>query len=334
MTPFRRIKHIGDGHFGRVELEYDEGLKRYCAAKYLENTAFVSPDFTEAQAMVLGRHDNVVTVYSTDTEDGTPVIRMEYMKDGSVAKRYGLEAAPVRDALLIMEAACRGIQHIHTVGLLHRDIKPANLLLDDEHTVKVTDFGLACESRDAENSIGVPYFAHLPPESIKDGTGTITSIAGDIYSLGLTTYRLLNSDRRVRPRLETDSSIPHSETWMPYIHQSLRRAVTRALHEDPGKRIQTASDFRHALGNARPRVSWQPDVGQATRHAWTGSSIEGTDWRARISRNSTGHQFTIDRCLPNRAWRAHNADKGIYDTESEALDHAAEVLQRVATEGK
>jgi serine/threonine protein kinase len=79
--------------------------------------------------MELGKHDNVVQVYSAEIEGATPVIRMEYLEEGSVAGKFGRDALPVREALQIMEAACRGVTHIHHVGLLHRDIKPANLLL-------------------------------------------------------------------------------------------------------------------------------------------------------------------------------------------------------------
>jgi serine/threonine-protein kinase len=156
MAPFTHQRHLGRGFFGRVELEYDQGLNRLCAAKYIENTALTLNDFGEAQAMELGKHDNVVQVYSAEIEGKTPVIRMEYLDGGSVADRYGRDAVPVLEALRIMEAACRGIEHIHGVGLLHRDIKPANLLLHPLHTVKVSDFGLACDSIDAADETQCP----------------------------------------------------------------------------------------------------------------------------------------------------------------------------------
>lgn len=336
MAPFRRIRHLGDGFYGSVELDYDEGLNRFCAAKYITHTAFSGADFTEAQAMELGKHDNVVSVFSTDEENGTPVIRMEYMEDGSVADKYQLDAAPVRDAVLIMEAACRGIAHIHTVGLLHRDIKPANLLLGHPHTVKVSDFGLACEKGEPEGGSGFPYFPHLPPESIKDGTRTVTTVQGDVYALGLTAYRLLNGDRRVRPKLETNTSIPAADAWMPYIHRALRAAVTKALHRDPAKRTQSASDFRHALERARPQVNWRLSADSTNSNSqpvWEGSALDGTEWRARVSRRSTDFQFTVERCLPAKAWRSQNSDKRTFQTESDALTYGATVLQRIAGQG-
>lgn len=233
MAPFIYQRHLGDGFFGRVELEFDEGLNRPCAAKYIENTSFTLNDLGEAQLMELGRHDNVVQVYSAEIEGATPVIRMEYLEEGSVAGKFGRDALPVREALQIMEAACRGVEHIHRLGLLHRDIKPANLLLHPLHTVKVSDFGLACHSVDVESGTAIPYLAHLPPEAFADGTMAITDVTGDVYALALTMYRLLNGDRVVRPKLDVRLPVPIEKDWKPYIHKSLRTAVTKALTPTP-----------------------------------------------------------------------------------------------------
>src|SRR5258707_656510 len=152
--------------------------------------------------MELGKHHNVVQVYSAEIESATPVIRMEYLEEGSVAGQFGRDVLPVREALQIMEAACRGVTHIHHVGLLHRDIKPANLLLHPLQTVKVSDFGLVCHPVDVGSGTAMPYLAHLPPEAFADGTMAIIDVTGDVYALALTTYRLLNGDRVIRPKLD------------------------------------------------------------------------------------------------------------------------------------
>lgn len=332
MTPFTRVRELGHGFFGRVYLEYDVGMGRHCAAKYLENNGLLISEHAEAQAMLLGESDNVVEIYSTDTDEGTPVIRMEYLKNGSVADRYGQDPAPVLEALRIMEAACRGVEHIHAVDLLHRDIKPANILLDDKHVAKVSDFGLACQAGDVEDT-PIPYAAHLPPESRE--TGSITDTLGDVYGLGMTAYRLLNGDRRVRGKLDTHTTpVPAPDDWLPYIHKPLRRAVTKALHPDPRKRTKSAGDFRHALEKARPTVSWSESADKP--HSWTGSSLDGTNWKAAITQNAskTEHAFTIYRQLPGKEFRApKRSDFGEFNSLAMALDHAATVLQRVAARG-
>ena len=338
MAPFTHRQHLGDGFSGHVELEYDEGLNRLCATKYITNTGFALNDLGEAQLMELGKHDNVVQVYSAEIEGTTPVIRMEYLEQGSVAAKYGRDAVPVLEALQIMEAACRGVEHIHRIGLLHRDIKPANLLLHPLHTVKVSDFGLACDSLDVGSGAITSYLPHLPPESLIDGTKAITQVTGDVYALALTTYRLINSDRVVRPKLDARVPLPIAKDWKPYVHKSLRNAVTKALNSDPRKRTQSAREFRHALEKARPVVSWRealPDAHSPSElRVWFGSAVDGTDWRARVVGSAnTSVKFGVERRLHGKRWRAQNTDNLTAASLPEVLAFAAAVLQRIAVSG-
>ena len=147
--------------------------------------------------MVAAEHDHVVTVYSAELEGGQPVIRMEYLPDGSVADRYSGNPVPVAEAIRIMADACRGVEHLHVRGILHRDIKPGNLLLTPTCNVKVSDFGLACPIANASGAPQTAYRRHLPPEAASQGTGIITT-RGDVYAAGVTAYRLLNGDQALK----------------------------------------------------------------------------------------------------------------------------------------
>jgi serine/threonine-protein kinase len=263
---------------------------------------------------------------------------MEYLEQGSVAAKYGRDAVPVLEALQIMEAACRGVEHIHHIGLLHRDIKPANLLLHPLHTVKVSDFGLACRSLDIGAGAITSYLPHLPPESFVDGTKAITHVTGDVFALALTTYRLINSDRVVRPKLDARASLPTATEWKPYVHKSLRNAVKKALTPNPEKRTQSARAFRYALEKSRPVVSWQevlPDaLAPGDLRVWVGSTVDGTDWRAHITKSSSAAvKFGVERRLPGKQWRAQNNNNLTAASLAEALPSAAEVLQRIAVAG-
>jgi serine/threonine-protein kinase len=143
---YQSIRCLGSGYFGEVWLEHDDALDRPCAAKYVDPSRLAPAlnGYAEAQAMIAGEHDNVVSVYSADMVAGAPVIRMEYLPEDSVQDKYAGVPAPVRDAVRLAEEACRGVQHLHSCGLLHRDVKPANLLLTGDGRVKVCDFGLSC----------------------------------------------------------------------------------------------------------------------------------------------------------------------------------------------
>jgi len=340
------IARLGGGYFGEVWLEYDDGLDRPCACKYL-NVHRLSAGvdvYAEAKVMMAARHDNVVQVYAADDVNGQPVIRMEYLSAGSVQDMYGGDPVPVFEAVRFMEDACRGVEHLHNRGILHRDVKPANLLLADDGSIKVGDFGLACVRSAVSAGPSYAYVGHLPPESLASGgTGVIESDVGDVYALGVTAYRLLNGDDMLRATLSGVTDIadvivrgrfPDRRVWQPHVHDRLRRVVRKAMHLDPSRRYATAASFRHHLEQARPAVSWWPSVSPAWR-GWEGAGTgDRTTWRSRIDARPRGaYVFTIERRLPGRTYRKLAADSQSFSDARSALRHASTVLARVAEAG-
>jgi serine/threonine protein kinase len=271
-------------------------------------------------------------------ENGEPVIRMEYLPNGSVDDKHNGSPVPVEEAVRIMEDACRGISHLHAQGILHRDIKPANLLLADSGRVKVSDFGLACELADAKTAPPRSYPMHLPPETANAGTG-ITTIAGDIYAAGVTAYRLLNGDQTLRAVIQSGADVrdliakgkyPDRKLWLHHIHSSLRRVINKAMHIDPDKRYADAGTFRRALEQARPKVSWWPGA-PVNGLGWEGAAVDGTAiFRAVVEPTRRGFRFNVERRLSGKAWRRFAADAFDATTEAEAIAHAEVVLGRIA----
>jgi serine/threonine-protein kinase len=342
--PYQQQQYLGGGHFGEVYLEMDTGLGRPCAAKYLDPTLLTpgAEAFAEAKAMVTAEHDDyVVAVYSAQLEGRKPVIRMEYLPDGSVDDKHGGNPVPVAEAIRVMEDACRGIEHLHVCGILHRDIKPGNLLITPTGSIKVSDFGLSCPIATAAGATQSWYTRHLPPEAASHKTG-ITTRAGDIYAAGVTAYRLLNGDHSLRGivtpgadplELIAKGRYPNRNRWLPHIHDRLRRAVKRAMHVDPNRRYADARTFRRALEQARPLVSWWP-TSPASGFGWEGVHPEGATWRAAVEpKVKGGYRFTVERRLLGKAWRNRAADALDTATEAEAVDHAHAVLSRIAVKG-
>lgn len=95
---YQWIRTLGRGHFGVVELEKDLSLDRLCAVKYLGPDALSGgvDDHKEAKAMLLAKNDHVVDVFAADVVNGQPVIRMEYLPDGSVESRFSGAPFPSR----------------------------------------------------------------------------------------------------------------------------------------------------------------------------------------------------------------------------------------------
>ena len=108
------------------------------------------------------------------------------------------------------------------------------------------------------------------------------------------------------------------------------------MHCDPSRRYSSASELRHALEGARPKVSWVPVTIAGAGLAWEGIAADGgCQCRARLSPNKQGkYLFEFERQGPSGHFRASQQDRLIGGSLTEILPHAADVLQRVAADGR
>lgn len=338
--PYSFIQVLGQGHFGEVRLEHDDALGRDVAAKYID-PLYLTPghEFDEARMMIGAEHDHVVRIFSADFENGQPVIRMEYLANGSIERKYSGRPLPTLEATLALEDAARGIEALHARGALHRDIKPGNLLVADDGVIKVSDFGLACVQGDHHTAPPFGYLPHLPPEALLTN-GVIEDQAGDIYALGVTAYRLYNGDDMLKAALPAGTldptpliiagRYPDLRRMQPHLHPPLCRTLTKAMSTDLTKRFQSATEFRHALEGCRPVVSWTRDP--AGGDSWTGHDRDGRTYRAEIVQHGTAAKFRVAKGS-NGSLRNVGADEMIGDPTSVAR-HSARVLQRYAQTGR
>ncbi len=147
----------------------------------------------------------------------------------------------------------RGIAHAHAQGVLHRDIKPANIMIGDNKEAKVSDFGLSLPTGITPASIGMKeylYKLHVPPEVIE---GNEYSELGEIYSCGITLYRMINGDQYL-PQIsdETEAKIvsgkvPDRSKYRLYVPQKLITITNKALNIDPSKRYQSIDAMRRDI---------------------------------------------------------------------------------------
>jgi eukaryotic-like serine/threonine-protein kinase len=195
---YRLTEHIGSGAMGVVWQAHDERLHRTVALKQL----LLSPGLSAAEAheareraMREGRiaarlqHPNAVAVYDVVEDDGQPVLIMEYVPSKSLS-----QVLDQRGPLQPQEVARIGAQvaialtAAHQAGIVHRDIKPGNVLLADDGTVKITDFGISRATGDVTVTAtgmlaGTP--AYLAPEVAK---GENPGPPSDVFSLASTVY--------------------------------------------------------------------------------------------------------------------------------------------------
>jgi eukaryotic-like serine/threonine-protein kinase len=195
---YRLGARLGSGAMGVVWQAHDDRLHRTVAVKQL----ILQPGLTAAQAeeahlrtMREGRiaarlsHPNAITVYDAVEQDGEPWLIMEYLPSRSLAAVIAEHGPlPPEEAARIGSQVASALVAAHSAGIVHRDVKPANVLLGEDGTVKITDFGISRAVGDVTVTAtgmlaGTP--AYLAPEVAK---GQEPTAASDVFSLGSTLY--------------------------------------------------------------------------------------------------------------------------------------------------
>ncbi|HEY3606429.1 MAG TPA: protein kinase [Pseudonocardiaceae bacterium] len=195
---YRLTEHIGSGAMGVVWQAHDERLHRTVALKQL----LLQPGLSAGEAheareraMREGRiaarlqHPNAVTVYDVVEDDGQPVLIMEYVPSKSLSAVLDERGPlPAPEVARIGAQVATALTAAHAAGIVHRDIKPGNVLLAEDGTVKITDFGISRATGDVTVTAtgmlaGTP--AYLAPEVAK---GENPGPPSDVFSLGSTVY--------------------------------------------------------------------------------------------------------------------------------------------------
>jgi serine/threonine-protein kinase len=254
---YRLDEPLGRGGMATVYLAHDEELRRPVAVKLLAeslagDTVFRERFLREARLAARLSHPNVVSVYDAgEAEDGRPYIVMEYVPGRTLE---GLGPLPAGEAVALALQACRGLAHAHEQGLVHRDVKPQNLLLRDDGTLKVADFGIArAAEATALTQVGTVLgtAAYLSPEQ---ALGETVTPATDVYALGAVLYELLTG----RPPYELESLadlaakqqegaiVPVAEL-APEVPRRVEDTVMRALARNPAYRPASAEALAHEL---------------------------------------------------------------------------------------
>jgi len=274
------LGELGRGGMGVVYRARHVGLKRIVALKMILSGAHAGPQQlarfrTEAEAIARLQHPNIVQVHDVGENDGNPFFSLEFCTGGSLDKKLtGTPIVPNEAARLVTMLA-HAIQAAHEKNVIHRDLKPANILLTEEGTPKITDFGLAKKIDEAGETVsgaimGTP--SYMAPEQARGQTKEIGP-AADVYALGAILYECLTG----RPpftgatkmgtlrQVLDDQPVPPTQL-QPSTPKDLETICLKCLHKEPGKRYATAAALADDLGRfaaGRPVVA-RP-VGRAER---------------------------------------------------------------------
>ncbi|MBB5183682.1 Stk1 family PASTA domain-containing Ser/Thr kinase [Catenisphaera adipataccumulans] len=255
---------IGQGGMADVYQARDTILNRVVAIKILRDSMSEDPMTLvrfqrEASAASRLSHPNVVDIYDVGEYKGMHYIVMEYIRGRTLKqmiKRRG--SIDLHESLNIMIQLTSAIKDAHSHNIIHRDIKPQNVLVKDDGTVKITDFGIAIANDNVQltmNNAVMGSAHYLAPETAqgKEATPQV-----DIYSLGIVFYELLTGSVPFQGHTPTEIAVKHLREPMPFVRdynpeipQSVENIILKATAKNPADRYENAGlmlyDLEHCL---------------------------------------------------------------------------------------
>ena len=256
-----------------VKLDCDIALKRIRPDR-------MSPDrqATLRREIILSRrvtHENVCRVFDLVELNGEEFVSMEFVPGRTLKEIETAEQTlALGRGLAIAKKICRGLAAAHRLGILHRDLKPENVIVTDEGTPKLMDFGIAVETTvsrgEKEDMVpGTPQF--LAPELLR---GQAPSVLTDLYAMGVLLFEMFtgrvpfddNDTSRLVRRVIVEAP-PKAETFRPDLPAELLSIVDRSIAKDPQARFPDADTLADAIagfeGNVLDRVLAEVSVTRA-----------------------------------------------------------------------
>jgi serine/threonine protein kinase len=258
---FKIQRLIGRGGMGMIYHARQTNLDRDVAIKIIDrrfprDSEFFDRFEREAKALAKLTHPNVVTIFDFGhTSSGQAYLVMEYVHGLNL--REAMEALSIEktEAISIVKQVCNALQYAHAKGVVHRDIKPENILLGEDGTVKIADFGIARvietdeKSRLTATQQVLGTFHYLAPEQMDSPEEVNHRV--DIYALGVILYELLTRKLPIG-NFELPSHL------VANLDRRLDDIVLKTLHRRPTARFQSAEELRNAIEQLEVASSVEP----------------------------------------------------------------------------
>ena len=321
---YKIIGVLGGGGMGRVFKVEHVITRRLEAMKILlrdqaNQQEFVRRFLREVQVQASLNHPNIASVHNAFLVEDDLLMVMELIEGESLASLIQRGPIPWRTAVGYACQALSALSYAHAKAITHRDIKPSNIMITPDHTVKITDFGLAKiigeDVRLTKSGAVMGSVHYAPPEQLK-GSAAIDG-RGDVYSLGVVLYELVtgckpfdgDSHFAIMCRHVADAPTPPIERC-PDLPQALNDVILTSMAKTPEERLASASDFLQAL----ERVSSAPDLKSSKgRLMWSRRMRAGKLLQSRIVRVGgavvvlalaailVGHSRQSPHSMPQRA---------------------------------
>ncbi len=260
---YRVLQPLGRGGMASVYLAMQESVEREVALKIMAPQLSADPTFgerflREARIAAKLRHRHVVSIYDVGVYNGFHYCTMEYLPGGPVMKR-GSPPLALKPALRCVREIALALHYAQSKGFIHRDVKPDNILLREDGSCVLGDFGIARAADSgtlmtkAGSVVGTPHY--MSPEQLR---GRAIDGRADLYSLGVVFFQLITG--RV-PFEASDSlaiGIMHMTAPLPQLppeYRALQPILDRMLAKEPGDRYQTGAEIDAALAEVEREIA-------------------------------------------------------------------------------
>src|ERR1051325_8546426 len=194
---YRLDAQVGTGGMWTVYRAFDSPRERRVASKLMHRDIASDSDQLErfrreARSVAQLSHPHIVGVIDAGEEDGRPYIVFEYIEGETLKDRIRrLGRLPVDEAIAYAIEIARALGAAHGRGIVHRDVKPQNVLVDEEGSAKVTDFGIARSMDDTGLTADGRVLGTTDYVSPEQALGHDVTGQSDIYSLGIVLFEML-----------------------------------------------------------------------------------------------------------------------------------------------
>src|ERR1700681_3632260 len=285
---------LGRGAMGIVYKAQDPAIGRTVAIKSIrlqdltdetERPRLRERLFREAQSAGMLSHPNIVPIYDIAEQDGMAYIFMEFVNGPPLEKMLKVEQTPDKETLLsIFRQTAAALDYAHKKGIVHRDIKPANIMVHEDGTAKITDFGVAKimsqQMTLSGTMMGTP--SYMSPEQVQS-----TAITGgaDQFSLAVIAYEALTGEKPFAAeymptllyKIVREDPLP-PQRLNPTLGPSVETVLRKAMSISANYRDGSCTEFKNALSaSCNATKGWTPLPRVVSLNMPSGGGHEPTD---------------------------------------------------------
>jgi tRNA A-37 threonylcarbamoyl transferase component Bud32 len=253
---YRLDAHVGTGGMSTVYRAFDTVLERQVAIKLMHREIASDSDQLErfrreARAVAQLNHPNIVGVIDAGEDAGTPYIVLEFVEGETLKERIRRHGRlPISEAVAYAIEIARALGAAHARRIVHRDVKPQNVLIDEEGTAKVTDFGIARSLAEEGLTADGRVLGTTDYVSPEQALGRPVGPQSDLYSLGVVLFEMLVGDvpfhgeNQVAVAMKhVREELPDVQRRRPEVSSALAAVVDRATAKDLNRRYATVGDL-------------------------------------------------------------------------------------------